>query len=204
VYLGLDTRTGQHVAIKQLSLERIPGGSLQVSRKQLPQCCRRYVRCRCCHTARAKCCLQSGSAATHSRQQVAATAIAVLLQPLMLVPLYLMLYVCLGGATCLQPCVHVSMRAHVSQRVDVLQAPSVAGAEQLQGAALLPCCCGGAHTHVPPPRCRCCAAAAAVRSAVGSGGAALPGCLAASHCHHHTTPSLSHVFTNCHALHPFA
>ena len=30
VYLGLDTRTGEHVAIKQLSLEKIPGESLQV------------------------------------------------------------------------------------------------------------------------------------------------------------------------------
>lgn len=30
VYRGLDTRTGQHVAIKQLSLERIPADSLQV------------------------------------------------------------------------------------------------------------------------------------------------------------------------------
>ncbi|PRW61538.1 MAP3K epsilon kinase 1-like isoform X2 [Chlorella sorokiniana] len=29
VYLGLDTRTGEHVAIKQLSLEKIPGESLQ-------------------------------------------------------------------------------------------------------------------------------------------------------------------------------
>lgn len=49
---------------------------------------------------------QGGSAATHSRQQVAATAIAVLLQPSMLVPLYLMLYVYLGGAAC---CCHVCM-----------------------------------------------------------------------------------------------
>ena len=30
VYLGLDTRTGEHVAIKQLSLEKIAGDSLQV------------------------------------------------------------------------------------------------------------------------------------------------------------------------------
>lgn len=30
VFRGLDTRTGQHVAIKQLSLERIPADSLQV------------------------------------------------------------------------------------------------------------------------------------------------------------------------------
>ena len=30
MYLGLDTRTGEHVAIKQLSLERLPAESLQV------------------------------------------------------------------------------------------------------------------------------------------------------------------------------
>ena len=30
MFLGLDTRTGEHVAIKQLSLERLPGESLQV------------------------------------------------------------------------------------------------------------------------------------------------------------------------------
>lgn len=35
VYLGLDTRTGEHVAIKQLSLEKIPGESLQVCRAVL-------------------------------------------------------------------------------------------------------------------------------------------------------------------------
>lgn len=34
VYRGMDTRTGQHVAIKQLSLERIPAESLQVRRWQ--------------------------------------------------------------------------------------------------------------------------------------------------------------------------
>jgi hypothetical protein len=37
VYLGLDTRTGQHVAIKQLSLERIPTDSLQARCR--PGCC---------------------------------------------------------------------------------------------------------------------------------------------------------------------
>ena len=37
VYLGLDTRTGEHVAIKQLSLERLPAESLQV-RPGTPGC----------------------------------------------------------------------------------------------------------------------------------------------------------------------
>lgn len=37
VYLGLDTRTGEHVAIKQLSLERIPTENLQ-ARAAAPAC----------------------------------------------------------------------------------------------------------------------------------------------------------------------
>lgn len=43
VYLGLDTRTGQHVAIKQLSLERIPGDSLQVGPFGGSGCCVRLL-----------------------------------------------------------------------------------------------------------------------------------------------------------------
>ena len=37
MYRGLDTRTGEHVAIKQLSLERIATDALQVLKSTLQQ-----------------------------------------------------------------------------------------------------------------------------------------------------------------------